>query len=294
LNNAPPLPPRPLFSIALEGAWCRFALRFNDLPVASFDASTSTIDTEVPINPSLLAGNNTLTVTVLGGERDDDARTPVPLSHPGSRLVAEVTVRSLGAPASARKRLGGVAREAGVFTALAADADAPVAGPAGAVSMLVDTDDAKVARPVLDLLCPVPAWLWTRAEPLRADDVTAAEVIAEHRRLWSTLAARDEAGLRALMIENAREVQVAFSLPSLDDAWQMLTFEDLVRRPSITVLPMATAELRLELLAEGRVARLVAADGRSAIRLHDSELGAEGAVSALYCKAPVRGWVQIR
>ncbi len=292
MSNAPPLPPQPLFTVAFEGAWCRFALRFNDLPVATFDASTSTIDTEVPLNPSLVAGPNTFTVTVLPGARDDGA--PVPLSHPGSRLVAEVTVRTLGAPAGTRKRLGGISREAGVFTALEADVDAPVAGPAGAVAVVTDTDDAKVARQVLQLQSPFPAWLWTRAEPLRLDDATTADVIAEYRRLWAILSARDEAGLRALLLENAREVQTAFGLASLDDAWSMLTFEDLVRRPTISVLPMPTEGLRVELLAEGRVARLLAPDGRSAIRLHDSELGAEGAVSVLVCKLPARGWVHIR
>jgi len=294
LSNAPPLPPQPLFSVAVEGAWCRFAVRFNDLPVARFDASTTTIDTEVPINPSLVAGPNTLTVTVLPGERDDDARSPVPLSHPGSRLVAEVTVRSLGAPGGTRKRLGGIAREAGVFAALDADADAPVAGPAGAVTVLTDADEQKVARQVLLPQCPYPSWLWTRAEPLGLDDVTAAELIAQYRRLWATLAARDEAGLRALLLDNAREVQTAFGLPTLHDAWRMLSFEDLVRRPSISVLPMDVEGLRVELLAEGRVARLTAPDGRSAIRLHDAELGAEGAVSALFCRVTGRGWVQIR
>jgi hypothetical protein len=289
-----PLPPQPLFTLAFEAGYCRFTLRFNDLPVVSLDASTSIIDTEVPLNLSLLTGDNVLSVLLHAGERDDDARTPVLLSHPATRCVAEVTVRALGAPASERRRLGGIVYEGGRFSALTPDADAPVAAPSGPVATLLDTPTAALARQVLPMPNPFPAWLWSRAEVLQLDDATTADVVAQYRRFWAALQQRDTGTLRALMVENAREAQTAFGLPSLDDAYGMLTLEDLVRRPSVTVLPMATDDLHLELLADGRVARLTAPDGRSAIRLHDSDLGVEGAVGALYCRLTGRGWVQIR
>ncbi len=285
---------RPLYTLAFEASYCRFELRFNDLPVVSFDASTSTVDTEIPINPTLLPGDNLLSIALQAGEREDPARTPVLLTHPATRCVAEVTVRAAGAPAGERKRLAGLVYEEGQFATLGAEPGAPTGGLPGPLATLVNTPTAALGRQAMALQSPFPVWLWSRAEPLSLDDATTAELVAQYRRFWAAFSQKDGAALRAMTADNAREVQVAFGLPSLDDGYAMLSLEDLMRHPAITLQPLPTDGLRMELLADGRVARLLASDGKSAIRLRDSELDAEGAVSVLYCKLPARGWVQIR
>lgn len=290
----PTLPVRPLYTLAFEASYCRFELRLNDLPVLAFDASTSTVDSELPINPTLLPGDNLLSVALTAGAREDAARTPVPLTHPATRCVAELTVRAAGAPSGERRRLAGLAYENGQFVTLQPDADAPTPGVTGPLAVLVNNASAALGRQAIALQSPFPAWLWSRAEPLRLDDATTAELIAEYRRFWSAFAQKDAAALRAMTADNAREVQTAFGLASLDDAYSLLSMESLMRNPAIALQPLPTEGLRVELLAEGRVARLLAPDGRSAVRLHDHELGADGAVSVLYCKLPGRGWVQIR
>jgi len=285
---------RPLFTLAFEAMYCRVELRFNDLPLISVDASTSTVDTELPLNPALLPGDNLLSMALQAGAREDAARTPVLLTHPATRCIAEITVRATGAPAGERKRLAGLAYEGGQFVTLPGDLDAPALARLGNLASLINTPQAALGRQALTLQSPFPAWLWSRAEVLTLDDATTADIVGEYRRFWSVLQQKDGAALRALTADNAREMQVAFGLPSLDDAYAMLSLEDLMRQPSVTLLPLPTEGLRVELLADGRVARLLAADGRSAIRLRDNDLDAEGAVSVLFCKVPTRGWIQIR
>lgn len=288
-----PAPQTPLFSLAFEASFCRFELRINDLPAMGYDVSERELLNEVPINHSLLTGDNVLSMALRAGERANAAKTPVPLDHPAAKCIAEVTVRPMGTPASARRRLLGIQFENGRFAQLGPEATAPSIVTPGPLATVLETTTASLVRQAFALATPFPAWLWTRADRLTLDDATTAELLAQYRQFWSSLQQRDVGAIRAATFENARELQSAFFLPDLNEAYGMLEIEDMVRRPSNVVAPMEL-DLRMELLADGRVARLIAGDGRSPVRVNDPEIEATMAISLLYCRVPGRGWVQIR
>ncbi|MBL8603327.1 MAG: hypothetical protein JNK72_15490 [Myxococcales bacterium] len=288
-----PLPPpaTPLFTLALEVRRCRFELRLNDLPVLSYDVSDTEISTELPLNQSLLTGDNVLTMSLSAGRLGNG--DPALLSRPGAACVAEVTIRPMSAPDGARRRLAGLAFEGQRFQSLDPAVDAPSIVTPGPMAVLAETETQALGRVAFALQTPFQPWLWSRAERLTLDEPTAAELLDQYRQFWAAVDRRDLAALRAATHENAREIQSAFFLGSLNEAHQMLELEDTLRRNGTVVEPLEL-DLRMELLADGRVARLVARDGRSPVRVSDPEIEATMAFNLLYCRVPGRGWVQIR
>ncbi len=279
------LPDRPFFSVAFEVHACRFAIRFNDIPLFTGDVSGRQIDAEIPVNLHLVDGPNTLSVDLRPGS--------VALADRAVLAQVELCVRSAGTPASQGIRLAGVTYEHGALTALDGAVDAPVVAPPDAPVLLVDTNDRVHALRSVAVRSPFAPWLWTRATPLGIDDVTTSEVLGEYRKFWSILQRKDISALRAATADNARDVQVGFHLPDIDTAYAVLTLEELIGKSSVTLSPMAS-DLRMELVADGRMARLVGPDGRSAIRVIDTDFGGEGAISVMFSRVPSRGWVQIR
>ena len=284
-------PPQPFFTLFGSFYHCRFALRCNDIPVCAHDVSGREMHVDMPVNLHLVPGRNVLEVSlapaVVGG-------VATPLDHRDVSAALQLAVRTQGVSYEHAQLLGGLSFADGALRGEDAAAPALLAEPSGAPWVAQGPADRLVLRCALTLATPLGPWLWAGATPLTLDASTVSEVIGLYRQFWAAMQAKDGAALRAMSEANALEAQQAFYLPTLDDGHKLLDLEGLARRSSVRLLPMPTEGLRVELLAEGRLARLVGADGHSAIRVVDDETGFGGAVSVMYCKLPARGWVQIR
>jgi len=284
-------PPRAFFTLFGSFHACRFALRCNDIPVCEHDVSGREMHVDMPVNLHLLPGLNTLEVALSPGVVE--GRT-VPLDHPSVSAEVQLAVRSQGTSYETAQLLGGFGFSLGVLHASAPDAPELLTAESAAPWVVDGPTDRLVLRRTLSLEPPLPPWRWAGAQTLTLDNTTVAEVIGLYQQFWSAMQRKDVAALRTITADNAQEVQRAFYLPSVDEGHRLLDLEGLARRPSVRLLPMPTEGLRVELLSEGRLVRVVGPDGHSAIRVFDDETRFGGAVSLLYCKLPTRGWVQIR
>lgn len=287
----PSLPARPFFALRFDVQFCYFALRFNDIPVLALDVSTSQAGAEFAVNPSMLTGRNTILLEMQS--RRDEHDLEIALTDWRVHAKVELTVRPHGAPASEAVVLGGLEVSSGSLTGVESADEALLLAPLTDPLTLFESDAKQIVSRDVSVQVPFAPWLWTRCEPLTLDEQTSNEVLLAYRRFWSLMQAKDTDAVRAATTDNAREIAEAFFLPDVDAGHATLGLERLLTRSTVSLRPMKQG-LQLELLADGRLARLVGKDGRSAIKVIDHELEAEGAIPLYYGRLPGRGWVQLR
>lgn len=279
----------PYFTLQVGVGFCRCDIRVNDIPLMVDDLSASRVDVEIPLNPLVFTGDNTLSVKLLpprGSAQGPDQD----LRGPATKCAVTLQRKPYGAEAP-KTLLASIVYEHG---------DAPFAGssPAGeGVTALTVTGDADVGYAALRgvrLTTPFPEWRWVQAPPITPGDEVLRDLLLEHQRFWLALRDKDVAAVRSILGANAREVQAAYYLSTLDDAWRVLGIEALMRNPEASLLPMPS-DLALEVFAHGRLARLVDARRNSPIVFDERDTGLEAYVDAWFCRGGIGlGWVMIR
>jgi hypothetical protein len=96
-----------------------------------------------------------------------------------------------------------------------------------------------------------------------------------------------------MLTANARDVQSAFFLPDLEEAWRVIGVDALARNPMATLKPLNT-DVTLDVFANGRLARLVDPKGESPLCFYEGDTGLDAYVAAWFCKSPTGGWTIIR
>lgn len=284
---APEAPP--YFTLQVGVGFCRCDIRVNDIPLMVDDLSASRVDVEIPLNPLVFTGENTLSVKLLpprGGEQGPD----YDLRGPSTKCSVVLQRKPYGAE-HPKTLLASIVYEPG---------DEPFAGSspegaeASAVAVTGDAEAGYAAARTARLATPFPEWRWVQAPPIAPSDVVVAELLREHQRFWAALRNKDVAEVRAILGANAREVQAAYYLPDLDNAWRVLGIEALMRNPDASLKPMPT-DLALEVFAHGRMARFVDANRNSPIGFDERDTGLDAFIDAWFCRGGVGlGWVMIR
>lgn len=286
--STPEVPP--YFTLQVGAGFCRCDLRVNDIPLMTDDLSGSRVDVEIPLNPLVFTGENTLTVK-LQPARTSPQGPDRALDHPLSRCSVELIRKPYGAP-GVREVLASIVYEGGDAVAFAGSSV-----ETADVSPLRTGGDAKgtlAASRSVRLATPYPEWRWVRAPPVAPSDEVVRDILLELQRFWAALRDKDIPTLRSVMAHNLREVQSAYYLADMDDAWRAVGVEALLRNRDAVLKPMPT-ELTLEVFADGRLVRMVDARGDSPIAFDERDTGLDAFLQAWFCRAGVGlGWVMIR
>lgn len=272
---------RPVFEIALESAGIACEVRVNDVPVLRLPGGR--VSTQFDVNPHVITGKNTLSLVVRPEQGEGDFGATAACS------------------AELRRRRAADAEEAEVVAALVFD------GVAGDVAAGFDRSPghATEAPPVVsrmgtratqsfDLVTPFPPWFWLSALKIEKTEAVRAEVLAEYRRIWRLLQARDVGALVQACALQARDYQEAYYLPTTTAANELLGVAQVIGDPDVEVEEFPEAALNLEILGGGRLAQLVDDEGRSPLRLRvrsASNLAAR--FNAVLCRA-AGGWAIAR
>ncbi len=278
------------FTLLIGVCFCRPEIRVNDIPVFATDVSTSRVDFEVPLNPLVFTGENSLVVKILPAQASDQSPS---YGLDNAHVECSVTLcrRPYAREMTERTALASIVFRGGDPTGFGASSlEGDGAGPLQHV--YEPAQHALAARTVV-MQTPFPEWRWVRAPAIEPTSVTFRELLAENQRFWNALRNRDTAELRAIMAVNARELQSAYYLPTLDDAWRVIGIEELMRNPEAQLKPMPT-DVKAEIFANGRMARVVTDDGASPIYFHEGDTGLDAQLAAWYCRGPAGSWIMIR
>lgn len=277
------------FTLKIGACFCRCDIRVNDIPVLVEDVSGSRVDIEMPLNLHVFTGENTLSMRLAPAQTSEHAPS-LTLDNDNVECVVELIRRPYGRDTPERTVLTSLAFHGGgaePFGASAAEGN----GATPVQSAYEPREHAMAVRTV-SLVTQFPEWRWVKAPVIEPGQPVLRDLLAEHQRLWNALRAKDTSELRAMMAANAREVQAAYYLRDADDAFRVIGIEELLRNPEAQLKPMP-ADLKLEVFANGRLARLVNDRGDSPIAFHEGDTGLDAYIGAWFCRSAT-GWVMIR
>lgn len=245
--------PRPYYQLWVLSSDVTSEVRVNDVPVLRLPSGRA--ETAFDVNPCVVTGMNTLSLTVR------PARGKAVVGR-GASCAVKLGVRS--APGAAD------------LTPLAS---LVFRAPEGAPSGFEESPGYATALPPFlrhagltatqhfQLATPFSPWSWTMAPQIDATEAVRAEVLAEYRRIWGLLRARDVDALVRACREQARDVQDAYGLPDLEAANRMLGIARTLGDPDVEVEDFPEDVLTMELLGDRRLVQLVDAEGTSPLRL---------------------------
>lgn len=277
------------FTLNIGVCFCRPDIRVNDIPLLTEDVSGSRIDVELPLNQHVFTGDNTLSVRLLPAQTSPQAPS-LSLDNANVECSVELVRRPYGDGAGERVVLASIVYRGGSAEPFSASSDGPGASP---LQSVYEPRERATAARVVSLATPFPEWRWVRAPAIEPGPEVFRDLLAEHQRFWNALRAKDVPALRAIMAANAREVQAAYYLHDLDEAWRVIGIEAMLRNPDAELMPMP-ADLELEVFANGRLARLATPAGDGPIRFHERDTGLDAHIGAWFCRAPTGAWVMIR
>lgn len=269
-----------LFHTAIETTNLSCQVRVNDIPVATL--ASGSVTTELAVNPLVFSGDNTLDVIVRPA-----AGTTSLAADSGCEVKLVARPREKDAP----ETLAHI-----VFSALGGFDSSPgtTSDPRLRVSEFPDGSGFWARQPAT-VATPFGRWSWLDAPQLQADEATRQALYAELQQVWQLLSARDVVGLTQYCAAQAQDLRVAYDLPTALDGQRALGFQAMMMDPQVRVAPLpAIEEVRPELLADGRLAQLLDADGKSPVRLSvDNMPQMQGRFVCLFCYGQ-HGWTLIR
>jgi hypothetical protein len=279
----------PFYTLQIGVCFCRCDIRINDIPLLVEDASGGRIDVELPLNPNIYTGDNTLSFRLFPETSDDNGPT-VDLDNPNVYCSVEIVRRPYAQEIFDRTVIASIVYRGGAVDNLV---ESSVEAPGISAIQHGSTPNERAFARVVSLTTPLPEWRWVRAPVIEAGAESIRDVLQETRRLWAMLRDRDVPGLRTMLATNAREIQAAYFQPSLEDAWRMLGIEEMFRNPEAKLGAMSD-NLKLEIFANGRIARLTDSFGDSPLWFHEGDSGLNAYINAMFCRGASGEWIKIR
>ena len=275
---------QPYFTLLVHSSACRYDLRMNGIPADRLNDGVC-VDVDVPVNPFVLSGHNVFSATIRPADIRDTR------FDNSAKLEVSLCVRELEADYTTRKPIETfVFRPADMIEGTGAETSPDFDGPNPPRVNRIDELEVEVSRSV-ELETPFPRWLWQDAEILTEDD--RFDLLDAYNELRDAIVAGDTGRVRVLTNTKASEMGQAY-LGDVDEGHRLIDYLDNMENPDLILQEYDLGELDIELMAEGRLARLVDLDGHGPIFFRFTGEPIMVYMKAIYCKLPGKGLVQIR
>ncbi len=277
-----------LWVVKVVVANCGCDLRVNDVPVFEDHGRSGRVELERFVSLLVGTGQNVLSFALRPRrveQEEDETFLDQPEVFVEMQLIRRLSVRG------ADEVLGTLR-----FRGIGLRGDDPRSSVDYAGASEGGVVEAEVDRVLawcrLDIEDVLPAWSWVSAEQLTVSDEVRAAVEDLYGEVRVALERRDLAALRAAMEENAREAALGFGC-SMDEAYAILGLERIASDARVDLLP-PQSDVRLELFGYGRLARLVDAQGASALAVRDTRRSLRTHIDLFVARLPGRGWIAVR
>jgi hypothetical protein len=278
---------KPFFTLHIHAVGCRYEVRVNDIPADRHDAPSS-LEADVPINPSVFTGENELAAVIFPGDRESDA------FDPGARLELLLCVRELDTPPAEKRILGGIvfaaeelAREGGTGV----EQSAAMPGPPPSIARIAD--GMLLVERTITLETPFPEWTWMRATRIPDTSGVRARVVQELQAFYRAVNTRDVKEVQRLLRRKAREMSRAFHTDEEGGYGLCDVFDHMADRET-ELLPFEDQGLEPEFLADGRMVRLLTPNGFGPVAFRMKDFPAAAYLNTTYCLDDHANWIQIR
>lgn len=279
---------QPIFSVLIRSVGCWYDVRVNDIPV-NRHRELGNVTLDVPASTSVFTGDNVLTAVVESDEPEEGK------FNADARCEVSLCIRELEGDPRQREMVDGI-----VFRA----ADIEPEGGSGVESSpnmdgehtpeaeRLDETTVRVTR-VIPLETPFAPWAWLSAPPVGEEDQAKAQLIIACRKFHSVLAEKNADAVTELTRTKAHEFGIAYYGDD-EEGHEFIEFRQKMSDPDLELWPFEDDELTLEVLADGRMARLLTYRGTGPIIYKVKDQPIASYMNTVYCRDKKGQWMQIR
>lgn len=284
----------PRLSLHIEAAGVPYSVVVNDVPVWSDPRGRAAAIDSLPVVEWLASGGNSLGVRI-GAPVDPDpaasarveAALRISLDGEAPILLTSLTVTETavdGAPAGRFVIEGPVGNRSVVPAATGTIVVEPI--------RLDSVPSGRSASRAIELPWQWPRWRYLDAPTIMASARTRASLEASYRQLWNLLQANDRAGLATMLGAKVSELVGAYP-EDRKHIEPILGLEGWLDDPDMTVKPLVLESSQLEIIGDGKLARLVDRRGNGPLAFVSRDGLLSNYLDTIFCLAG-SGWLLVR
>ena len=260
---------KPLYTVQFKVVGAGVEIRLNDIPIHLNDAPGTT-SSEIQVPQYIFNGLNELKVRTFCLEEDNNQY------RNGAYVIVSLHVKEKGAPSSQSKellqfKLNPTLPEKQYF-------DGSLDFENASTPKLLNISNMEItASRSIQIATSFPKWSWTEGQQLEKNDTTRNSLLNSYKNIYNVLKDSNETELRKIYHKAASELATAYHYDDIENGYTLLSATDLMSDSRWSLLDMNQMldqfEYKLEVLADGKLARLIDEEGYSPIvYMRDDEL----------------------
>ena len=271
------------FGISLEVADMSVEVRVNDIPVF-YESNAGKTSVEIATPENIVDGENTLSVYIFPPYLpDEDERMDVFPAHAN----VKATLYHQDSP-SARYELATITAQ------LSAQGDLQVEGERATLHPLNDRTMHYRAITRFSIDSPFPRWAWQEGMYIDASQENFNSLLQAYKQIHHALKEKDEESIRSLYSLRAQEITAAYQLDGIEEGYVKLSVGKDMMDERLTLYDMFLENMEIEVLAKGKMARIVDYDKDQPIYFYEEDAGLLHLHRFLFYLDKNKGWIMIR
>lgn len=283
------IPNNPYFTFVIDMLDVALQLRINDVPIFT-DKEGGEASIETSMNEYLLQGSNQIQLTVNAIEGEEEFR-----SH--AECNVSLYVRDKNMEANSRQPLWIIK----AYPAELSVMDVNVLKPESRSSQcshvyFVDEQfpDSITVSSTVEIDYPFPQWAWIKGEFIDDNEENFKSLIEQYRDIHIHLQNKDLDVLKTYTQKKAEEFSIAYHMPAYEDGERLVGLASEAMKNTQTLHPFWEKGMKLDVYANGRVARIVDDDEDGPILFLIGEGNAANVLKLAFYKDEKKGWILIR
>lgn len=282
----------PVYVLEVDCQQLELQVRLNDIPILDSNHGKP-LTCELPANLQMLDGENILEAR-FGPPADSefihqDASFSVTLvrSFLGETETQCKNITSLNFNIPPTPERGAFANSPGP-TELDASALDPASGGAVKIGEINESlDDATrtgVASRSIRLAVPFARWDWPACDEIQDNDATFISLLDEYRHFWTLLNARNPSPVFNFLALKLKAITAAWHMTD-EQARDAIEIGDMLRCDEIDLRPLRERGLKLMILGNGKLAKIVDRDGDSPVYFREKDGSLDHYIPLTFCRS---------
>jgi len=228
-------------------------IRVNDLPVY-FDDEQGQLTTEIPAPDSIINGENQLSIDVFLPY--DNATQSQTTSYPeGAYLMATLFEQDLTSSDSKKTKLSSISLTINELDALITTQDY-IKEYQHSSTIKLESNKRVNIKSSTNISSPFPRWAWQDGNIIKDNTQNYESLLKKYQEIHNTLTNKDLTKLKALYNQRSQEISYAYNLSDLEAGHQKLSVGNDMGNSDLELNELFIDGMKLELLGDGKIARL--------------------------------------
>ena len=279
---------KPYYGIKLDLAQVGVDIRLNDIPIY-YDDEKGQLNIDLPAPSSVINGNNELKIIAFLPYIDDENKMKSFL--PGSEVTASLYVQEYNDPENKKEILTSISikfNDENEVIIIDKDNNTEKA------SIKSITDNKVIITRSVNINSKFPQWQWESGQLISNTKENFNTLLNAYKKIYTSFKNKNIDEIFKLYDERAKETTIAYHLNGISEGHKKISTGDDVGDTTLELYDFWIDDMKLDIYANGKLARIINEDTTQPIIFVDREAGAIHAHKFGFYKNNNDEWIMIR